>query len=107
MEVEIDELGRTRFGADSDSEITKGFCSCLIYLLDGASPDEVLMVKGEDLTDMNVGLPVRSRVNSWHNVLIGMQDRTRSLMLESEKIAFSSLMIPPEDAVAKEKVLFS
>lgn len=107
MEVEIDALGRIRFGADSDSEITKGFCSCLIYLLDGASPDEVLMVKAEDLTDMNVGLPVRSRVNSWHNVLVGMQGRTRSLIMESERIDFSSLVISPEVVIAKEKVLFS
>ncbi|KAL8142439.1 hypothetical protein V2J09_015471 [Rumex salicifolius] len=90
LEVEIDELGRTRFGADSDSEITKGFCSCLIYLLDGASSDEVLMVKAEDLTDMNVGLPVRSR------------DRTRSLMAERENFALSSLVISHDDVLAKD-----
>uniref|UniRef100_A0A803L0W1 DUF295 domain-containing protein n=3 Tax=Chenopodium quinoa TaxID=63459 RepID=A0A803L0W1_CHEQI len=57
LEVVVDEVGRMRFGADSDSEITKGFCSCLIFLLDGAFPEDVLKVKAEDLADMNVGLP--------------------------------------------------
>ncbi|KAK9934618.1 hypothetical protein M0R45_021755 [Rubus argutus] len=35
VEAELDELGRMRFRADSDSEISKGFCSCLIWMLDG------------------------------------------------------------------------
>ncbi|GMH20758.1 hypothetical protein Nepgr_022600 [Nepenthes gracilis] len=85
LEVWIDEFGRMRFKANSDSEIIKGFCSCLIYLLDGALPEEVLQVKAEDLTDVNVGLPVRSRVNSWHYVLISMQDRAKALIAEKEE----------------------
>lgn len=87
LEVEMDEFWMMKFGADSDSEITKGFfSSCLVYLLDGASPEEVLMVKAEDLADTNVGLPSRSRVNSWHNVLTNMQERTKSLMLKRSRI---------------------
>lgn len=82
VEVEVDEMGRMRYGADSDSEITKGFCSCLIFLLNGAFPEDVVKVKAEDLADMNVGLPVRSRVNSWHNVLISMQERTKRFLVE-------------------------
>ncbi|KAI9079011.1 hypothetical protein K1719_039011 [Acacia pycnantha] len=35
--AEMDELGRIRFRADSNSEISKGFCWCLICMLDGAS----------------------------------------------------------------------
>ncbi|KAF2593120.1 hypothetical protein F2Q70_00045064 [Brassica cretica] len=31
LEIKKDELGRMRFKADSDSEISKGFCSCLIW----------------------------------------------------------------------------
>lgn len=72
------------FHADSDSEITKGFCYCLIWLLDGADGREVVEFRIDDLEEMNVGiLPVRasSRVNTWHNVLISMQNRTRDLML--------------------------
>ncbi|GMH01553.1 hypothetical protein Nepgr_003392 [Nepenthes gracilis] len=85
LEVVIDEFERMQFRADSDSEITKGFCYCLIYLLDGASPAEVLQVKAEDLADMNVGLPVRSRVNSWNNVLVSMKERTKALIAETEE----------------------
>ncbi|KAG2708094.1 hypothetical protein I3843_05G160400 [Carya illinoinensis] len=85
LEAELDELGRVRFRADSDSEISKGFCSCLIYMLDGADPEEVVKVKSEDLADMNVGLHGKShsRVNTWHNVLIAMQKRTIALLAGS------------------------
>ncbi|GLU03160.1 hypothetical protein SLE2022_203760 [Rubroshorea leprosula] len=80
----MDKNGKVRFRADSDSEITKGFCSCLIWMLDGADPEEVVGVKGEDLAEMNVGVhgKEQSRVNTWHNVLIGMQKRTRDLVAE-------------------------
>ncbi|XP_037496805.1 sufE-like protein 2, chloroplastic isoform X2 [Jatropha curcas] len=84
LEAKMDEKGRMRFRADSDSEITKGFISCLISLLDGAEPDEVVAVKAEDLAALNVGLygKAQSRVNTWHNVLISMQSRTEALAAE-------------------------
>lgn len=88
LDVRLDELGGTRFAVDSDSEITKGFCSCLISILDGAAPEEVLKMKAEDLMEMNVGvgLGVRghSRVNPWHSILIGMQRRTEALVVERQ-----------------------
>lgn len=83
LEVTMDGEGLMRFKVESDSEITKGFCSCLIWLLDGASPQEVVAVKAEDLADMNVGiLPANSRVNTWNTVLISMQKRTKTLAEE-------------------------
>ncbi|KAF5746546.1 sufE-like protein 2 chloroplastic isoform X2 [Tripterygium wilfordii] len=86
LEGRLDECGRVRFCADSDSEITKGFISCLIWILDGAEPEEVLMVKAEDLGAMNVGLhgKAQSRVNTWRNVLISMQKRTMVLVAKKE-----------------------
>lgn len=80
----MDGNGAMRFRVDSDSEITKGFCCCLIWVLDGAAADEVLSVKSDDLVEMNVGLPSRgnSRVNAWNNVLISMQRRTKVLVEE-------------------------
>ncbi|KAK9707458.1 hypothetical protein RND81_07G198700 [Saponaria officinalis] len=110
LEVKRDEFGRMRFGADSDSEITKGFCSCLIFLLDGAYPLDVLKVRAEDLTDMNVGLPVRSRVNSWHNVLVNMQERTKTFLSEKDEAlcqrgdhldTFPSLVVPADTIISK------
>ena len=41
---------------DSDSEISKGFCLCLIWIMDGAESKEVLMMETEDFVDMSVGL---------------------------------------------------
>lgn len=73
------------FRADSDSEITKGFCSCLIWVLDGAGPEEVLAVRAEDLGPINMGLVAHSRVNTWHNVLVGMQRRTKGLLTIKER----------------------
>lgn len=97
LEVVMDERGRMRFKADSDSEISKGFCSCLIMVLDGAEPEEVLGFKTEDLTEMNVGVGVShvgikaaaSRVNTWQNVLLGMQKRTLCLVMKREGKVFA------------------
>ncbi|XP_021646215.2 sufE-like protein 2, chloroplastic isoform X2 [Hevea brasiliensis] len=93
LEVRMDENGRMRFRADSDSEITKGFISCLIWLLDGAEPGEVVAVKSEDLAAMNVGLygKAQSRVNTWHNVLISMQNRTKALAAKRKELALEPL----------------
>ncbi|XP_019416532.1 PREDICTED: sufE-like protein 2, chloroplastic [Lupinus angustifolius] len=80
---EMDEEGRMRFKADSDSEIAKGYCWCLVWMLDGSEPKEVLMVEKEDLTNMNVGLNIKahSRVNTWQNMLFSMQKATKDIML--------------------------
>ncbi|KAL3511352.1 hypothetical protein ACH5RR_030753 [Cinchona calisaya] len=83
LEVEMDSASRLmRFKLDSDSEITKGFCACLLWLLDGAVPEEVLNVKIDDLAEMNVGMPSKghSRVNTWHNILISMQKKTTNFV---------------------------
>ncbi|CAN7039969.1 unnamed protein product [Brassica rapa subsp. trilocularis] len=86
LDIKMDELGRMRFRADSDSEISKGFCSCLIWILDGAKPEEVMNVRGEDLAEMNVGVhgKAQSRVNTWHNVLMSMQKRTMALVVDAD-----------------------
>ncbi|KAM2324926.1 hypothetical protein ACFX1X_024354 [Malus domestica] len=78
------ETGRIRFRADSNSEISKGFCSCLIWMLDGAEVGEVLAVEKRDLLDVNVGVygKVNSRVNTWHNVLLTMQMKIQALVTE-------------------------
>ncbi|GMP33891.1 hypothetical protein CsSME_00007008 [Camellia sinensis var. sinensis] len=108
LDVMMEGDGKMRFKADSDSEITKGFCSCLIWVLDGAPPEEVLGLKTEDLGALNVGgLQGRSnsRVNTWHNVLIGMQKRTKALVAEREgkppSELFPSLVITADGMDAK------
>lgn len=87
LEVRMDNRGSMKFSVDSDSEITKGFCSCLMWVLDGAEPEEILSVTPEDLADMNVGLPKkgRSRINTWHNVLFSIQDRTKDCVQERKR----------------------
>lgn len=94
----MDSDGLMRFKIDSDSEITKGFCSCLIWVLDGAAPEEVAAVTAEDLADMNVGYfsgsRARSRVNTWGNVLMSMKKRTRDLAEERERMqCFPALVL--------------
>ncbi|XP_020574911.1 sufE-like protein 2, chloroplastic [Phalaenopsis equestris] len=83
----MDSIGRMRFAADSDSEIARGFCACLLSVVDGTLPEDVLAMRAEDLADLNiVGLSGRthSRVNTWHNVLVSMQKRARALMGQGE-----------------------
>ncbi|CAL9048172.1 unnamed protein product [Musa banksii] len=108
LSVAVDEFGRMRFAADSDSEITKGFCACLVSVLDGALPEEVLELRPEDFGDLNVvGLPVKahSRINTWHNVLISMQKRTKALIAKREGRPsldpFPSLVIGADGIEAK------
>ncbi|GFP99636.1 sufe-like protein 2 chloroplastic [Phtheirospermum japonicum] len=54
LHVDLGDDNRVRFLADSDSEITKGFCACLVWVIDAAIPEEVLAVKTEDLGDLSV-----------------------------------------------------
>ncbi|KAG0458217.1 hypothetical protein HPP92_023374 [Vanilla planifolia] len=82
----IDALGRMRFAADSDSVIARGFCACLLSVVQGALPEEVLAVRRDDLAELNVvGLGARSRVNTWHNVLLSMQRRALAMVDEGEE----------------------
>lgn len=119
LHVSLDEEGKMRFLVDSDSEITKGFCACLVWLLDGAAPDEVLALKTEDLNALNaVGLNGKgsaSRVNTWHNVLVSMQKRTRAAVAERDGKPRSELFpsmvvtadgIQPKGSYAEAQVLF-
>ncbi|KAL5544144.1 hypothetical protein UlMin_007928 [Ulmus minor] len=104
LEAEMDEVGKMRFAADSDSEITRGFCYCLVSILDGAAPEEVLAVTTDDLAAINVGLSggQRSRVNTWHNVLVSMQKKTRALVGEREgKVPFEPFpsLVVTEDGI--------
>ncbi|CAE6232224.1 unnamed protein product [Arabidopsis arenosa] len=86
LEAALGQDGKMRFWADSDSDVSKGMCSCLIHVLDEASPEEVMELKTEDLAELNVGLlgGERSRVNTWYNVLVSMQKKTRRLVAERE-----------------------
>ena len=86
LQAELGSDGKMRFFADSDSEISRGFCSCLVWVLDGAAPEEVMKITTEELVEMNVGVvgKERSRVNTWHNVLITMQKKTKALVAERE-----------------------
>ncbi|XP_051123257.1 quinolinate synthase, chloroplastic [Andrographis paniculata] len=114
LHVELDGDGkRLRFMADSDSEVTKGFCACLIAALDGATPAEVLAVKTEDLKALgSVGVNGQrsgnsssSRANTWHNVLMSMKKRTNAAVAMSEGRhhgdPFPSLIITSDGIQAK------
>lgn len=107
LEASLGRDGRMRFAADSDSEITRGLCYCLVSVLDGASPEEVLAVKTDDLGGFNVGINggQRSRANTWHNVLVTMQKKTRALVAEREGKApfdpFPSLVVAADGISAK------
>ncbi|KAI5679271.1 hypothetical protein M9H77_10221 [Catharanthus roseus] len=103
LDAKMDNNRLMRFKVDSDSEITKGFSSCLIWLFDGAIPEEILSVKNDDLLEMNVGFPSRSnsRVNTWNNILFTMQKRTQNLIEEKNRELplndFPPLFIRPDD----------
>ncbi|PWA76841.1 quinolinate synthase [Artemisia annua] len=105
IDARLDDDGKMRFLADSDSEVTKGYCSCLISVLDGALPEEVVAMKTEDLGELNVGVKADSRANTWHNVLVSMQKRTKALVAERDGKSvgepFPSLVITKDGVGAK------
>ncbi|KAL0014020.1 hypothetical protein SO802_001089 [Lithocarpus litseifolius] len=72
IQAELGSNGKMRFFANSNFEISRDFCFFLVWVLDGAAPEEVMKITTEELVEMNVGVArkERSRVNTWHNVLI-------------------------------------
>ncbi|KAL6623154.1 hypothetical protein ACP70R_033033 [Stipagrostis hirtigluma subsp. patula] len=92
--------GRMRFAADSDSELSRGYCACLVAALDGAPPEEVLAVDLADLAPLGA---TRSRASTWHNVLVAMQKRARAAIAAREGRLpgepFPSLVIGRDGAV--------
>ncbi|KAL2326943.1 hypothetical protein Fmac_020370 [Flemingia macrophylla] len=66
--------------------LLEGLCACLVWVLDGSEPDEVARLAVDDLVGLNVfgGGSGPSRVNTWHNVLVTMQKRTKQLVAQRE-----------------------
>ena len=48
LAARCDGGGRMRFAADSDSELSRGYCTFLVAAFDGAMPEEVLAVDPAD-----------------------------------------------------------
>ncbi|KAK9117335.1 hypothetical protein Sjap_016282 [Stephania japonica] len=103
LDLHLDGDGRVRVSADSDSDLTRGFLWCLLWVLDGASPEEVLELGTGDLSGL--GVVGNSRVNTWHNVLVAIHKRTRAALAQREGRprlhAFPSLVIAAQGIVAK------
>ncbi|MED6183943.1 hypothetical protein PIB30_042606 [Stylosanthes scabra] len=98
----MDNDGKLWFRADSDSEISKGFCWCLVWALNGAYPMEILHVTEKDLGHVDIlglGLKAKSRINTWHSLLLGMQKAAKDLLIrrELEEKAFCSSMVADDD----------
>ncbi|CAN6360718.1 unnamed protein product [Urochloa humidicola] len=101
--------GRMRFAADSDSELSRGYCACLVAALDGAAPEEVLAVDPADPALAPLGragmaaAAARSRASTWHNALVAMQKRARAAIAAREGRhpgdPFPSLVIARDGAV--------
>lgn len=107
LTAELGRDGRIYFGAESDSEITRGFCSCLINSINGALPEEVLQVKTEDLSSLNIGVAggAKSRANTWHNILVSMHKRIKDIQAKNagkpHVDPFPSLLITSEGISAQ------
>ncbi|WVZ89943.1 hypothetical protein U9M48_036288, partial [Paspalum notatum var. saurae] len=97
---------RMWFAADSDSELSRGYCAFLVAALDGSTPEEVLSVDPSDpnLAPLGAGMTAsRSRASMWHNVLVSMQKRAHAAIAAREGRhsvePFPSLVITRDGAV--------
>jgi quinolinate synthase len=100
---------RMWFSADSDSDLSRGYCACLVAALDGAKPEDVLAVDpaDPDLAPLGAGTTAAwSRASTWHNVLVGMQKRARTAIAAREGRhpgkPFPSLVIARDGAVSAQ-----
>lgn len=93
MTASLDDSNRVQFAGDSDSELTRGLCAVLVDCMSGMTPKEVLEVKPEMLSALNLGPAVMapSRTNGFLNMLETMRKRT--VMLTEQLPRFPSLCI--------------
>ena len=76
LEVRIDDEGKMRFGADNDYEISRGFCFCLVWMLDDCDPEKVLNVKTDDLVALYViGLLKKAKEERRRKEALGLIER--------------------------------
>lgn len=107
LTADLGKDGKMYFAADSDSELTKGFCAILIQALNGARPAEVLAVSLDTLGAVGSGLfgGTASRANSWYNVLLTMQKKTQMALAQARGGTvvepFPSLLVTADDLIAQ------
>jgi len=97
--------GRVYFGGHSDAEVTRGLCALLVEALNGTTAEELLAVPASALKGLNVGVETQSRANTWSNVLLTLQKRTRMLMAKKAGLSsvepFPSLLITADGIAAQ------
>lgn len=97
--------------ADSDSDISRGLAAVLINTFSGATLDDVLAVRLEDLDALALApaLAAPSRTNAFRNMLSTLQQRARALFGDLPR--FPSLLITadaltPQGAFAEAQARF-
>ncbi|MCO5579510.1 hypothetical protein L7F22_033365 [Adiantum nelumboides] len=104
VKVELGLDGRVYVEADSDSEVTKGFCGVLVEALNMSQSQEVMAVSLDMVAGLGLGATA-SRANTWHNVLVTIQKRTEmeAAKLEGRQAVepFPSLLLSAEDISAQ------
>lgn len=97
MTAKLDKNNRVQFNGDSNSELTRGLCALLVESMSGLTPPEVLQVKPEMLSVLQLGPAIMapSRTNGFLNMLETMRKRT--VMLTEQLPKFPSLVITGDD----------
>lgn len=103
--MDLSDDGRVYFGADSDSEVTRGLCALLLQGVNGITAEELLAVPLSILKGLRIGVESKSRANTWSNVLLTLQKRTSLLLAKKSGLSpiepFPSLLITADNVVAQ------